>query len=76
MNRECFAARSPLLQRARRVAYVSLRRPTRTPNILSIPFSQVYGRYVRLLGSWRDECGCARTDLIERWLFDTAAATT
>ncbi|WP_258562182.1 hypothetical protein [Nocardia africana] len=43
---------------------------------MSIPFSQVYGRYVRLLGSWRDECGCARTDLIERWLFDTAAATT
>ena len=35
---------------------------------------QVYGRYLRLLSRWRDECGCARTDLIERWLFDTGAA--
>ncbi|MDR7172571.1 hypothetical protein J2W56_006336 [Nocardia kruczakiae] len=35
---------------------------------------QVYGRYMWMLRRWRDECCCARTALIERWLFDTGAA--
>ncbi|OXR39742.1 hypothetical protein B7C42_08181 [Nocardia cerradoensis] len=38
--------------------------------------AQVYGRYMRLVRSWRDECDCTRVDLIERWLFDTGAAAT
>ncbi|WP_157163605.1 hypothetical protein [Nocardia aobensis] len=36
--------------------------------------AEVYGRYMWMLRRWRDECCCARTALIERWLFDTGAA--
>ncbi|MBF6340888.1 hypothetical protein IU450_34110 [Nocardia abscessus] len=36
----------------------------------------VYGRYLRLLHRWQNECDCTRPDLIERWLFDTGSLAT
>ncbi len=38
--------------------------------------ADTYGTYCGLVDRWREETGSARNDLIERWLFDAADATT